>query len=125
MRLALGIALLASVMLASCGDSSPGPGGTDSGSVSSDAGRATTDSGSVRMDAGPVADGGGSGDTDAGGGARDAAAMDGGNVASDGGSDTDADAMCGPGTHVCLCATGYYCLFAGAACISPSSPCPT
>lgn len=32
--------------------------------------------------------------------------------------------MC-PGTmHVCLCATGYYCLQIGFACLSPSAPCP-
>ena len=30
-----------------------------------------------------------------------------------------------PGTmHVCLCATGYYCLRIGFGCLSPSSPCP-
>jgi hypothetical protein len=39
---------------------------------------------------------------------------------------TDPDAgTCPPRSHVCQCATGTYCLYLGAMCMSPSTPCPT
>ena len=44
--------------------------------------------------------------------------------ARDGGFDDAGSLVCGPNEHVCACATGSYCLFAGAECIAPTSPCP-
>jgi hypothetical protein len=57
-------------------------------------------------------------------GSSDEGAVDGGAVDA-GGTATDASVtMCPPLQHVCRCATGYYCVGAGAMCISPSAPCP-
>lgn len=36
----------------------------------------------------------------------------------------DAPVECAPSEHTCACATGSYCLMAGAMCIAPQSPCP-
>ncbi len=37
---------------------------------------------------------------------------------------TPTPAMCSGTDHSCQCATGNYCLFSGAMCVSPTSPCP-
>lgn len=46
-------------------------------------------------------------------------------VVNDSGASADDGTPTCPGTmHVCLCATGYYCLRIGASCLAPTAPCP-
>ncbi len=111
-------ALLCCVSCQPASDKSSSDGGaTRSGSQGGDAG-------SVRGDSGPHApyQPGDAGKRNAG----DAGPSDAAIHANDKGSGDDAGLpMCAPTEHICRCLTAGYCLFGGAACVSPTRPCPS
>ncbi len=59
----------------------------------------------------------GAGDT--GAGDTDSGALD---VGADGGD--AGTGKCPPSKHLCVCATGFYCLPIGYTCLAPTAPCP-
>jgi hypothetical protein len=103
-------------------------GGSDGGSALVDSGKASA--GSAHDGGHPTqpssdgsvgnADAGSATSSDAGSHALDASTSG----THDAGSDAGPAPVCSGAQHACACATGYYCLFAGAECIAPTSSCP-
>jgi hypothetical protein len=120
MRTSLFVTLVAFIAVALAGCSAEISPGVDA-HVGSDSGTSDVDAFTPEVDAAMSIDGGAidSGSHD-GGSAVDAPSGQDAAVAVDAGPAP----TCPAGEHVCPCATGFYCLFMGAACIAPSAPCP-
>ncbi len=123
-RTALFLACSLLSLLACSAETPPGDAGAsvDSGSLV-DANVSDLDSATPHADS--AADVDSSAPADAGA-IDDAATVVDASSAQDAAVDIDAGPapMCPSGMHVCPCATGFYCLFLGGACLAPTADCP-